>query len=346
MKAIKTITSSILVLCILLSSSLCLGVSAVKPTKELYFLIGDITGDGVVNASDARSALRVAAYIDLAPEANTVNFYAADIDEDNAISVKDARAILRIAAKLDPAPAQIEDPASKALQSPADACEIINKYANSLKVQSSDEKIGNTNLRRGFNKVEIIDTIAASAEYKQLFLKILIKNEVNAMFEEMINEPAEKQERNISSGYSNYNYYMDCLGENYVMNLEPKHLASVDGYKLRNVGNGCYEIVVRLKDGLKEADLKKIMNIPSANTFENQLGLDGDIIKFGAVTNSVKNASISYTYNPTNGKVIKAVYRADVTTSIPFDIELSSHVKYSATFYFTNTTTTTYTFAE
>ena len=60
--------------------------------------IGDINGDGKVNAADARLALRGAAKVEILENSA---FYAADVDADGKITAKDARKILRVAAGLE-----------------------------------------------------------------------------------------------------------------------------------------------------------------------------------------------------------------------------------------------------
>ena len=61
-------------------------------------MLGDVTGDGKITASDARAALRFAASLD---EPTDVQFTAADVNKDNKITAADARKILRYSAKID-----------------------------------------------------------------------------------------------------------------------------------------------------------------------------------------------------------------------------------------------------
>ncbi len=61
-------------------------------------ILGDVSGDGLVNASDARLALRAAAELDTL---DTSSFYAADVDFDDNITAADARKILRYSAGLE-----------------------------------------------------------------------------------------------------------------------------------------------------------------------------------------------------------------------------------------------------
>ena len=66
-------------------------------TKTII-VMGDTDGDGTVNATDARLALRAAAKLDTLEGAFGS---AADTDGDGSINATDARGILRAAAKLD-----------------------------------------------------------------------------------------------------------------------------------------------------------------------------------------------------------------------------------------------------
>lgn len=61
-------------------------------------ILGDVTGDGKITASDARLALRVSAMLENTDEAS---FYAADVDFDEKVTASDARKILRVSAGLD-----------------------------------------------------------------------------------------------------------------------------------------------------------------------------------------------------------------------------------------------------
>lgn len=60
---------------------------------------GDVDGDGLITAADARIVLRVSANLICQPEGDA--FIAADVDFNGKITSVDARLILRIAAKLD-----------------------------------------------------------------------------------------------------------------------------------------------------------------------------------------------------------------------------------------------------
>ena len=60
---------------------------------------GDFDLDGKVQTDDARAILRIAAYIDPAPEAEIL-FGAADFDKDGRVTSRDARLALRVAAAL------------------------------------------------------------------------------------------------------------------------------------------------------------------------------------------------------------------------------------------------------
>ena len=60
---------------------------------------GDMDKDGKVTPADARTALRIAAELDI-PTDDQVKL--ADVNGDNKITASDARSILRVAAGLDP----------------------------------------------------------------------------------------------------------------------------------------------------------------------------------------------------------------------------------------------------
>ena len=62
------------------------------------FTLGDVNGDGKINASDARIALRASAQLQ---ELKGKDLLAADMNKDGKISASDARIILRISAQLD-----------------------------------------------------------------------------------------------------------------------------------------------------------------------------------------------------------------------------------------------------
>ena len=66
------------------------------------FILGDINGDGIIKANDARKALRFSAELETPTDAE---FQAADVNKDGQIRANDARKILR-------ASADLEDPAS------------------------------------------------------------------------------------------------------------------------------------------------------------------------------------------------------------------------------------------
>lgn len=62
------------------------------------FITGDVDGNGTVNVSDARLALRAAVKLDILTENALL---AADVDKKNGVTVSDARTILRVAVGLD-----------------------------------------------------------------------------------------------------------------------------------------------------------------------------------------------------------------------------------------------------
>lgn len=72
------------------------GLFAVVEDKS--YCKGDINGDAVITAADARLALRIAAQIDIAGEKGSL---AADYNKDGQITAADARLILRVSANLE-----------------------------------------------------------------------------------------------------------------------------------------------------------------------------------------------------------------------------------------------------
>ncbi|MCR5690350.1 MAG: hypothetical protein K6G71_08895, partial [Clostridiales bacterium] len=78
-------------------STVTIAVGDTVVTKTIV-VTGDVDGDGQVNASDARLALRAAAKLD---ELGGAFASAADPDSSDTVNATDARMILRAAAKLD-----------------------------------------------------------------------------------------------------------------------------------------------------------------------------------------------------------------------------------------------------
>ncbi len=76
---------------------LCLLITALTLTASAY-IMGDADGNGKVTASDARSALRFAAFLDI-PDENQVML--CDTNGDGRVTAADARTILRTAANIE-----------------------------------------------------------------------------------------------------------------------------------------------------------------------------------------------------------------------------------------------------
>lgn len=73
--------------------------AVVDESEELpAYVLGDVNNDGNVNASDARTALRISAKLE---EADEVQSLAADVNRDKSITAADARTILRVSARLE-----------------------------------------------------------------------------------------------------------------------------------------------------------------------------------------------------------------------------------------------------
>lgn len=68
------------------------------PKPDQPYKQGDVNGDGIVTATDARLALRISAKLSTATEKQ---FLAADVDADSVVTATDARMILRVCAALD-----------------------------------------------------------------------------------------------------------------------------------------------------------------------------------------------------------------------------------------------------
>lgn len=77
--------------------------------------LGDVNGDGKVNASDARIALRAAAKLEVLTDEQII---AADVNFDGSVKANDARIILRVAAKLETLPEITTDEVETTTQEP------------------------------------------------------------------------------------------------------------------------------------------------------------------------------------------------------------------------------------
>ncbi len=71
-----------------------------RPVEKLSFILGDVNGDGKVNAADARLILRVSASLDTL-EGIGATVEVADMNGDGKVNAADARKVLRKAAKLE-----------------------------------------------------------------------------------------------------------------------------------------------------------------------------------------------------------------------------------------------------
>ncbi len=83
-----------------------IGYSQGQPVYyEESFETGDVDGNGKVESSDARLALRAAVHLSNEPTdvtEGTAGYTAADYDKNGKVESSDARCILRVAVKLDP----------------------------------------------------------------------------------------------------------------------------------------------------------------------------------------------------------------------------------------------------
>lgn len=74
-------------------------VSETESVSEIVkHMLGDVNGDGIITAADARSALRISAELDVPSSDELI---AADVDFDGRVTASDARTILRVSAGLE-----------------------------------------------------------------------------------------------------------------------------------------------------------------------------------------------------------------------------------------------------
>ncbi|MBQ6020175.1 MAG: hypothetical protein IJL26_08355 [Clostridia bacterium] len=134
-----------------------------------WYLLGDIDRNGKVQASDACTILRIAAYQIEPPAAGSIIGGAADYDRDGSITSKDARLTLRRGAGLDPvSDAQVAHPYTKYKEkapSKAAALSILN-YANQLKAAPESGTTRNFNYKKtdvSFGDIAIKSGLSLSA---------------------------------------------------------------------------------------------------------------------------------------------------------------------------------------
>ena len=182
------------------------------PTKDAWYLIGDLEYDGVVDALDARKALRISAYLEAAPDSESVRFYAGDLDGDDYITVNDARAIARIAAGLDSAPTQISDPENVAITN-AEALELVRTIANQLKTADSYNYMRPFTLQTITKGLDAYtdDTkgLGSNDDFKEMFDDLKNTNQVS--------DPKEYSYSYASQYTYGYKRYMEVLDQDYVV---------------------------------------------------------------------------------------------------------------------------------
>lgn len=76
--------------------------TAEESSSDVEFLLGDVDGNGIVQAADARIVLRLSAVLDEKAAYTKTQLDAADYNRDSKMTAADARYILRAAAGLDP----------------------------------------------------------------------------------------------------------------------------------------------------------------------------------------------------------------------------------------------------
>lgn len=144
----KTVKKALcLVLCVLLLLSVCIlpasaadypDPSATDPAE--WYLYGDNDRDGQVTLSDARTILRMAAYLEARPDSNSMTYGASDYDRDGQLTIRDARLVLRRAVGLDAPAAQTAHPyASKTSVTAAEAIAMLQNLNGILKPANTSD---------------------------------------------------------------------------------------------------------------------------------------------------------------------------------------------------------------
>lgn len=303
------------------------------PTKDAWYLIGDVEYDGVVDALDARKALRISAYLEENPAAG-VRFDAGDVDADGSITVNDARRIARIAAGIDAAPSQIADPDNVAISN-AEALELVRTVANQLKTD------GSYNFMRPFH----LQTITKGLDAYTDDTRGLGKNDdFKEMFDELknTNEVSENKEYNYSSKLQ-YNYgfksYMEVIHEDFVIGAA---LKASDIAKNTNKKTGLTRTIrIYVADQTWTAGsepsyirMDSVMKIDGITEMYDQMAKEfagmEDYISLDAPVLSYKNGWVEIKYTeipgnettPTEYQIVSMKYSADVHMS--FTMHLNS----------------------
>lgn len=367
----SSVISIILAALLVAMTALPLAASAQEPTAERWYLKGDYNLNEMVDPDDARSILRIAGYLDASPEAGSPLYDAADFDQDGVITSKDARSVLRVAALLDSAPAQVQR-TSVPIDLDA-AIAMINADTNALKTY------GSASYKWPFSVRTVSKVASASADDRKFSGAIFgltdlnpirksINDELNATVNDMRGETTETNIPNLAyakdgsivkygDGY--YKKYLEVLSANHVMHMDAAKslIKSVSYYPS---ATGGYEITFYFNDEAMSDDasqnlLANVMAVTLPGEASNSMGLGGEGVTFGAITDVYKNAHIKYKFQYETdehgqqyARPIIAEYYYEMALSIPvnmsINIEGSGLGSFSMVLNTTNMVTKVYTF--
>ncbi|NMP37487.1 MAG: hypothetical protein GX051_05105 [Clostridiales bacterium] len=294
-----TRAAALIITAMLILTCMPLSVSAVQVAGEPY-CAGDVDGDGIVTAADARKALRIATKLE-APE-NEESEYAADVDWVPGVSASDARAILRAATGL----SAVDIPSSK---------EGIVNYFNA---KSNDVK----NLRPGMTRVDT--ATATEIGSSNALLNTLIKSGLTQ--EDMA--PKTSEPIKVSPGKSLINRY-PVAGRAWSSKL----LASdVKSAIISKSGDNYIVTIVltdrtysELADDPTQTAHGKVFDLPSRAEVESGFSaLEGGSVT--AVRPSYKNAQVKLTVSAATGNAVAADYDIDMTFDMDIQMENLSSV--------------------
>lgn len=367
----SSVISIILASLLVAMTALPLAASAQEPTVERWYLKGDYNLNEMVDPDDARSILRIAGYLDASPEAGSPLYDAADFDQDGVITSKDARSVLRVAAVLDSAPAQVQRASVPIALD--DAIAMINADTNALKTY------GSASYKWPFSVRTVSKVASASADDRKFSGAIFgltdlnpirksINDELNTTVNDMRGETTETNIPNLAyakdgsivkygDGY--YKKYLEVLSANHVMHMDAAKslIKSVSYYPS---ATGGYEITFYFNDEAMSDDasqnvLSNVMAVTLPGEASSNMGLDGEGVTFGTITDVYKNAHIKYKFQYETdehgqqyARPIIAEYYYEMALSIPvnmsINIEGSGLGSFSMVLNTTNMVTKVYTF--
>ncbi|MCR5689730.1 MAG: hypothetical protein K6G71_05705, partial [Clostridiales bacterium] len=287
------------------------------------------------------------------------------------ITSKDARSVLRVAALLDSAPAQVQRTSVPIALD--DAIAMINADTNALKTY------GSASYKWPFSVRTVSRVASASADDRKFSGAIFgltdlnpirksINDELNTTVNDMRGETTETNIPNLAyakdgsvvkygDGY--YKKYLEVLSANHVMHMDAAKslIKSVSYYPS---ATGGYEITFYFNDEAMSDDasqnlLANVMAVTLPGEASNSMGLGGEGVTFGAITDIYKNAHIKYKfqyetdeYGQQYARPIIAEYYYEMALSIPvnmsINIEGSGLGSFSMVLNTTNMVTKVYTF--